>query len=174
MLSRYARRYPLEATVVDRFRELLAQGAAAFYRDHPRAHFTASALVFDPTVSSIVLTHHRKLNIWIQLGGHADGEADLAGAARREALEESGLTDLRPALDEIVDLDIHPIPAHRDEPEHEHYDVRFAFIAPGARDLTVSDESHDLAWVPVGGIGDFSLEESLHRAVRKAVGLLRA
>ena len=172
-LARYAERHPEDAATVGRFGQLLEGGRRAFVREHPRGHFTASALVFDPELGSIVLTHHRKLDIWIQLGGHADGEADLATAARREAEEESGLHDLRLASPEIVDIDIHPIPAHGTEPAHEHYDVRFAFVAAGGRDLFVSDESHDLAWVAVGRIGEYSEEVSLHRAVARALAQLR-
>ncbi len=172
-LTRYVERHPEDAATVGRFRELLDEGRRAFVREHHGGHFTASALVFAPELGSIVLTHHRKLDIWIQLGGHADGEADLATAARREAEEEAGLSGLRLASPEIVDIDIHPIPAHGAEPAHEHYDVRFAFVAAGGRDLFVSDESHDLAWVAVGRIGDYSEEASLHRAVTRALAQLR-
>lgn len=173
LLDRYARRHPEDASTVGRFRRLLADGPRAFVRAHPGGHFTASALVFDPGLDAVVLTHHRKLDIWIQLGGHADGEADLATAARREAVEESGLSELRLASPEIVDIDIHPIPAHGTEPAHEHYDVRFAFIAAGGRELVVSDESHDLAWVGVKRIGEYSDEASLRRAVARALAQLR-
>lgn len=172
-LDRYAERYPQDGATVDRFRRLLEDGRRAFVREHRGGHFTASALVFDPSLSAVVLTHHRKLDIWIQLGGHADGEADLAAAARREAEEESGLSNLRLASPEIVDIDIHPIPARATEPAHEHYDVRFAFIAAGERDLVVSDESHDLAWVRTDRIRDYSDEASLHRAVARALAQLR-
>lgn len=172
MLDGYERRHPDEPGTVARFRELLAVGQPAFVRDHPGGHFTASALVFDPSGSLVVLTHHRKLDIWIQLGGHADGDADLAAVARREAEEESGLDRLRLALPRIVDLDIHPIPAYGAEAAHEHFDVRFAFFADGSRSLTVSDESHDLAWVAVNRLREYSDEESLHRAVCRALEAL--
>lgn len=172
-LDRYARRHPEDAATVERFRRLLRDGRRAFVRERAGGHFTASALVFDPALRSVVLTHHRKLDIWIQLGGHADGEADLATAARREAEEESGLSDLRLASSEIVDIDIHPIPAHGTEPAHDHYDVRFAFVAAGSQALVVSDESHDLAWVAVDRIGDYSDEASLHRGVSRALAQLR-
>ena len=171
-LARYAERHPEDVDTVRRFERLLEAGRDAFVREHPGGHFTASALVFDPARTSIVLTHHRKLDIWIQLGGHADGQADLVTAARREAEEESGLSGLELSSPEIVDIDIHPIPAHGSEPPHEHYDVRFAFIAAGGRDLVVSDESHDLAWVAVDRVAEYSDEPSLHRAVARALAQL--
>ncbi len=168
-LSRYAAAYPHESPVVRRFLKLLAEGRRAFDREHAAGHFTASALVFTPDLRRVLLTHHRKLDIWVQLGGHADGDANLPRAALREATEESGLADIRAASKGIIDIDIHPIPAYRSDPPHDHYDVRYAFIADPERPLVVSDESHDLAWVPVDRLGDFSREASLHRAVGKAL-----
>jgi 8-oxo-dGTP pyrophosphatase MutT (NUDIX family) len=117
----------------------------------------------------VLVTHHRKLDIWIQLGGHADGQADLLSAALREAKEESGIEQIDVAHDAIIDLDIHPIPPHGNEPGHDHFDVRYAFFANPASPLVVSDESHDLAWVAIEGLSDFSDEKSLHRAVARAL-----
>ena len=168
-LRRYAAEHPDEQATVGRFLELLAQGASAFHRDHLPGHFTASALVLDRDFTRVLLTHHRKLNIWIQLGGHADGDLDLPRAAQREAVEESGLADVVLAGPSIVDVDIHRIPPHGREPGHDHYDVRYAFLADPGERLVVSDESHDLAWVPVERLGEYSREVSLHRAVRKAL-----
>ena len=171
--ERYRDRHPGESETVDRFVELLEYGEPAFHRDHPGGHFTASALVLDRSARFVLLTHHRKLDIWIQLGGHADGQADLLTAALREAEEESGVTSIEPVHAEIVDIDIHPIPAHGHEPPHEHYDVRYAFFAdPGDR-LVVSDESHDLAWVHIDDLDRYSTERSLRRAVEKAVAWVR-
>ena len=123
----------------------------------------------------MLLTHHRKLDIWVQLGGHADGEADVASVARREGLEESGLGSLQ-LLDcapgeslqgpGIFDVDIHRIPARKSEPEHLHFDVRYAFQA-GGLDVRVSEESHDLAWVPIDGLDAVTREESMLRMARK-------
>jgi 8-oxo-dGTP pyrophosphatase MutT (NUDIX family)/predicted N-acetyltransferase YhbS len=172
-LERYRTRHPDEHQTVDRFLGLLGDGEDAFHRHHERGHFTASALVFDPRLTRVLLTHHRKLDIWIQLGGHPDGEADLRTAAEREAIEESGLQRIDPAWEEIVDIDIHPIPRHGGEAAHEHYDVRYAFVAPANQPLVVSDESHDLAWVRIEQLREFSRERSLHRAVSKAVSVLK-
>ncbi|MFW6288591.1 MAG: NUDIX hydrolase, partial [Spirochaetota bacterium] len=168
----YRARHPEDAHTADRFLTLLSHGEPAFHRDHMPGHFTASALVLDRELTRILLTHHRKLDIWIQLGGHADGQADLQSAALREAEEESGIEKIDVAHQAIVDLDIHPIPPHGNEPEHDHFDVRYAFYADPAAPLIVSDESHDLAWVTIERLTDFSDEESLHRAVARALRTL--
>lgn len=166
----YGTRYPEDAHTVDRFLTLLSHGEPAFHRDHMPGHFTASALVLDRELTRVLLTHHRKLDIWIQLGGHADGQADLQSAALREAEEESGIERIDVAYPAIVDLDIHPIPPHGSESGHDHFDVRYAFYADPAAPLIVSDESHDLAWVAIDRLSDFSDEYSLHRAVARALG----
>jgi len=135
----------------------------ATYRDCFPAHLTASALIADSTRSRVLLCHHRKLDKWLQLGGHADGSWDLAAAALREAGEESGLTDLKATTETPVDLDIHLIPARKDEPEHWHYDVRYVFIAPHPEKIQVSPESLSLKWVGPNEAYALAREPALHR-----------
>jgi hypothetical protein len=84
--------------------------------------------------------------------------------------EESGLTEVRVLGEGIFDLDIHPIPARGDEPEHMHYDVRYLCQATGNEEFVVSDESHDLAWVKMGEVVKLANEESMLRMVRKCAG----
>jgi len=130
-------------------------------------HLTASAWVVDPARTRVLLTHHRKLDLWVQLGGHADGEADLLAAALREVREESGLTRVRAVSAEIFDVDRHRIPARKTEPEHWHFDVRFLIEADPAESVIVSDESHDVAWVTLTEATRLNPEESIGRMVRK-------
>ncbi|MBI2513820.1 MAG: NUDIX hydrolase [Opitutae bacterium] len=130
-------------------------------------HLTASAWVVDPARSRVLLTHHRKLDLWIQLGGHADGEADLLAAALREVQEESGLTRVRAVAAEIFDVDRHRIPARKTEPEHWHFDVRFLIEADPTEPVVVSDESHDVAWVSLADAVRLNSEEAIVRMVRK-------
>lgn len=109
-------------------------------------HLTASALLVDRARGAALLTHHKKLGRWLQLGGHCDGDANLAGVALRECVEESGIAELSIAP-EPIDLDVHAIPARPGEPEHLHLDTRFVVFAPPHARTTASDESHELRWV---------------------------
>jgi 8-oxo-dGTP pyrophosphatase MutT (NUDIX family) len=133
-------------------------------------HLTASAWILDAGRTRALLTHHRKLDRWLQLGGHVDGEADLATAALREAREESGLTSLRLVSPEVLDVDRHRIPARAAEPEHWHFDVRFLFEADATEPLIASDESHDVAWVVLAEMSRLNPSESLARMMRKTGG----
>lgn len=165
LIDQYAGIHPEEANTIDRFREFVVANERCFERDLWAGHITGSAWVVDPELSDVLLTHHRKLDMWVQLGGHSDGESDTADVAFKEATEESGLEVM--FVDRaIFDLDIHEIPARKSDPAHYHYDVRFAFVATDRR-YVVSDESHDLAWVPVTDLPQFSQEESLLRMRRK-------
>jgi len=136
-------------------------------------HLTGSAWIVDATRTKTLLTHHRKLGKWLQLGGHADGDADLAAVALREAQEESGLTRLKLSTPAIFDVDRHRIPARGAEPEHWHFDLRFMIEADPAEPLIVSNESKALAWVEIAQVAKLNPEESMARMVRKTVALQR-
>lgn len=170
-LGRYLERYPEEASVVDRMIDFVRREPGCFERSTVEGHITGSAWIMAPTGTSVLLTHHRKLDRWLQLGGHADGDPDVLAVALREAREESGLDALVVVSDEIFDVDIHVIPARPNEPEHFHYDVRFVLQAAHT-DHVVSDESHDLAWVDVHSITDYTTEGSMLRMARKHVHIL--
>jgi 8-oxo-dGTP pyrophosphatase MutT (NUDIX family) len=130
-------------------------------------HLTGSAWVVSPDRSLTLLTLHRKLGKWLQLGGHADGDPDLLSVALREAREESGLEGLRPLSEGIFDVDRHWIPARGAEPGHWHHDLRFLLEADPGRPLTVTRESRELAWVEVARVAALNPEESMSRMVRK-------
>jgi len=132
-------------------------------------HLTGSAWIVDRERKRTLLTHHRKLNKWLQLGGHADGELDLLAVALREAREESGLTRLRVVETAIFDVDRHLIPARKTEPDHWHYDIRFMLEAEPEEPFVVSDESHDLAWIEIARMAEYNAEESMLRMARKTL-----
>jgi len=130
-------------------------------------HLTGSAWIVDKDLTHTLLTHHRKLNLWVQLGGHVEDDADMLSASWREAREESGLQDLQLLTPHIFDIDIHTIPARKDEPEHFHYDIRYIFQADRHAELIVSRESRELAWVALNEIQSLTTEESVLRMARK-------
>ena len=132
-------------------------------------HLTGSAWVVSADRTRTLLTHHHKLDKWLQLGGHADGDGDLLAVALREAREESGLTRLRAVAVEPFDVDRHLIPARGAEPAHYHHDLRFMIEADPAEPLVISNESKDLAWVEVARVTSLNSEESMARMVRKTV-----
>lgn len=126
-------------------------------------HLTASALVVDPERGLVLLTLHRKLQRWLQMGGHCEpGDATLAAAALREATEESGIAGLTLLAGGPVTLDRHPIPA----PCHWHLDVQYAALAPSGSTERISDESLDLRWFTydeVAGVADSSVVRLVER-----------
>ena len=153
------------------------QDTLRFVRAHPDCllrtcvpgHLTGSAWIVSPARDRVLLTHHRKLDKWLQLGGHADGDPDLAAVALREAREESGLSGLRLVSPTVFDLDVHLIPARRTDPAHLHYDLRFLIEADPAEPLAISEESTDLAWVERDRVTALNPEESMARMVRKTL-----
>jgi len=166
-LQDYCLRHPDEAAVVDQFRSLITNQPECFERGNfEPGHVTGSAWLVDGSGEHVLLTHHRKLDAWLQLGGHSDGDPDTAAVAGREAEEESGLAVELISRD-ILDIDVHEIPARKSDPAHFHFDVRFAFVSRSGRDYVVSDESHDLAWVPVERLRQFTAETSILRMAKK-------
>jgi len=163
----YAESYPAHVLLAEAFIQFARLGLAAFERSHPSGHFTGSAWLVSADGERVLLTHHRKLGRWLQLGGHADGDVDLARVALREAGEESGLSDLV-VEQPIFDLDRHRIPARGEEPEHWHYDVRHVVRAIGSEVFAASEESLALAWKSIRDIAvDVSADASLQRMARK-------
>jgi 8-oxo-dGTP pyrophosphatase MutT (NUDIX family) len=161
-----------EREMRDRFVAFLeAHGAAAFDRALPAGHVTASAWIVDPERTHAVLLHHRKLDRWLQLGGHVDGDPDVRRAALREAREESGLRTLRLVTDHIYDVDVHRIPARGTEPAHDHYDLRFALEADPREPLRGNAESHDVRWIALEALDGYAIDDSVRRLAAKTAAL---
>ena len=173
-LQQYAHSFPAESDKVQRFTAFAQNGDNWFDRSRLDGHFTASAWVVSADGKRALLTHHRKLQKWVQLGGHADGNPELAVEALREAQEESGLSGLVLESDVVLDIDDHQIGPRGDEPGHTHWDVRFMVRATGSEDFVQNEESLELAWVEMTEIVANPLyEESVARIARKWLHLFQ-
>lgn len=177
-LSAYRGIFPAEAATVERFEELAADWPTCLDRTWLPGHLTASAWVCDPSGGRVILTLHRKLGAWLQLGGHCDGQSAVPEAAVREAYEEAGVSMLIPARGpyergsevsrvprewRIFDLDVHPIPEVPDMPAHLHFDVRFAYWAPDEFDPVASDESDEVSWFDLAELDQLGVDGSILR-----------
>jgi 8-oxo-dGTP pyrophosphatase MutT (NUDIX family) len=148
----------------------LLEAPDAFSRAHfAPGHFTASCYVVDDR-GRLLLHHHRRLDRWLQMGGHVEGDESPDLTALREGEEESGLRDLALLGDGIFDLDIHGIPAAKGEPDHDHYDVRY-LARTATPDAIALDraESNDLAWVTLDRAAELMPGSESHRVLRKII-----
>ncbi len=159
---------PEHAALADQFLQFLASSpSSVFLRSHLVGHFTGSAFVVSADGQRTLLLHHAKLNRWLQPGGHADGDTDLAAVALREATEETGLLGLI-ADSEIFDLDLHGIPARGAEPAHDHWDVRFVVRAGEGETVRINAESRAARWWPIVDlIDDALIDPSIRRMARR-------
>ncbi len=135
-------------------------------------HVTASALVVHPETRRILLRWHVRQQAWLQVGGHGDpGESDPVQIARREALEETGLTDLIPWPDAaLVHVVIVPVPAKGDSAAHEHADLRFVLATATPDAARPERPDAPLRWLTVtgamAGTTEANLRESIDRVSR--------
>lgn len=138
-------------------------------------HVVGSAFILHPPTGRLLLHFHRRLGRWLQMGGHDDGERDAYLTALREGREESGLLDLVPLGDGILDVDVHPIPAGKGEPDHRHFDVRYAFATARPEAIARDDaESAVLEWVSLDEAVRRVGETGTSRAIAKLRERLRA
>ena len=141
----------------------------AHLRSQLEGHLTGSGFVLDAARAHVLLLHHRRLDRWLQPGGHGEGEREPRLIALREIEEETGLgaTDLTPFPDaRLLDVDVHGIPAREGEPAHLHLDLRYGFVARAGAEPRLSQESRALRWVPLGAL-PADADPSLRRAVAK-------
>ena len=136
-----------------------------FDRSNLKGHITAGAFVCD-NKGNILLNHHKKSGMWFQFGGHSDGEENSLNVAKREIMEEAGITEFELGVDSIYDVAVIKIPENikKKEPEHWHYDINFLFIVNN-HECEISNESIDIKWV--------TIEEALNLVDEKDYGMIR-
>jgi 8-oxo-dGTP pyrophosphatase MutT (NUDIX family) len=166
-----------EARDRDRILEFVSRHERPFDRGIREGHLTGSAITVSADGSRVLLLHHRKLERWLQPGGHGDpGETTGEEVALREASEESGIPALalHPTAPRPLDVDVHEIPARGDEPAHQHLDLRYLVTAPlGAGVAPNLAELHEIRWVAWHETDALHPDHGLRRALAKARAILR-
>ena len=156
-----------EVIFTEKITKFVQQNPDCFERSLLIGHVTGSAWIVDKSRQFTLLTHHRKLDKWFQTGGHCDGDSDVLNVAMKEAMEETGLSDIQAISSNIFDVDIHEIPERKGVPTHLHYDVRFLLEADMNEPLIISSESSDLAWIELSKVSQLNDSQSIMRMVQK-------
>lgn len=169
LLSDYAPIDPNETSFRERMLDLRKRPRSLERSHFDPGHFTVSAFVLSPERESVLLIFHKKLSRWLQPGGHVEPtDASPCDTARREVLEEVGIAAMSLALprEDVFDIDIHSIPPRPSEPAHEHFDLRFLFVAK-SREFARTTEVADVKWVDLPELSTMTDDESVLRAIRK-------
>ena len=162
---------PEQSEALQAMRLLLAQRPSPLDRRERPGHFTASALVVNAKRDRVLLLHHAKLRIWVQPGGHADGNANLKAVALSEATEETGIAGMR-IWDSAIDLDVHRVyPPNEDS--HLHYDVRFLALAPASAVVEANHESTAQRWAAREELASLGVDPGLRRLAETGLALAR-
>lgn len=128
---------------------------SCFERSLLPGHIVGSAIVVDESRKKVLLMNHKKLNMWIQFGGHSDGNPNTLEVAKRELEEESGIKDYNLLTEDIFDIDVHKIPERGEEPEHLHYDIRFIMeVAKDIKFQKQESEVNDIKWFSIDELSD--------------------
>jgi 8-oxo-dGTP pyrophosphatase MutT (NUDIX family) len=160
-----------QAGVLARMTTFLDAHPDALLRSCVEGHLTGSALIVDHAARHVLVLFHRKAQRWLQPGGHADGDANLAGVAHREASEETGIVGLRVALP-AIDADIHQV-AFPGEVPHLHLDLRFLVVAPEAAEIVGNDESEALRWVTLDQLHDLDVDPGTLRMATRGLEMAK-
>lgn len=157
LLQRYLALFPAEKERLSRLQRQLAAGSDPAQRTNYQGHLTGSAIILSPERQQVLLIHHKLFQTWQQPGGHYEADGSLRRTAEREAVEETGvrLGCLLPVRitdpDVPLDIDVHPVPARpeKSEPDHWHYDVRYAFVAADISLKHQAEEVNAARWFSV-------------------------
>lgn len=145
-----------------------------FSRQDDVGHVTCSAFILSDDLKNVLLIHHAKYDMWLSPGGHGDTGETIFQAASREVDEETGVKGMTALIPQIFDIDIHRIPysAKKDEAEHWHFDVRYAFKAPAKVSIELNEvECKGYQWKPLNDLLTID-NVSLKRQAEKATALI--
>ena len=156
----------------NRILELIDQHEDIAVRTCRPGHLTGSAFVVDPSREACLMLFHTKLQRWLQPGGHADGDTNLAHVALREAEEETGIDGLR-VVTPAIDIDIHEVDPPKED-AHLHLDVRYLVIAPDGADFAANHESQGMRWVTEAELVDVDVDDGLRRMAKAGFAAMRA
>ncbi len=151
----------------ERARRRILDALATLPRPFDRAadpmHVTASAIVVGPR--GVLLHRHRRLHRWLQPGGHLDPAETPEVAARREAVEETGVAvDHPPVGPVLVHVDVHDA-----ADGHVHLDIRYLMAGPDVPPAPPPGESQEVAWFAwedAEEVADLALAGALRTARR--------
>ena len=129
-----------------------------FSRENQTAHFSASAWLLNKEHTKVLMIYHNIYHAWSWTGGHADGEQNLLAVAIREAMEETGVANIRPIKEEIFSIEILTVDGHMKKgsyvPSHLHLNVTYLLETNEQEVLRVKpDENSGVKW--------FTLEDAL-------------
>ncbi|MDH5301384.1 MAG: NUDIX hydrolase [Gammaproteobacteria bacterium] len=172
-LRHYRTSFMEEAAMVDRTWQFVLQHENCFDRQLAHAHVTGSAWIINPSHTHALMLHHKKLNRWLQPGGHADGDPDILQVVLKETSEETGiaLENITLVSDNIFDVDIHTVHQSVHDNRHEHHDIRFLLMIDDRLPIPGNSESNQVAWVPLAHVSRYNNARSLYRLVNKTRAL---
>ena len=160
-----------EKECVEKTKEFLKTNDNCFSRTNLKGHVTAGALVMDKD-GNVLLNHHKALDKWLLFGGHSDGESNSLNVAKREVMEESGITEFDDLGGRILDIDAHIIPENpaKKEPAHYHFDIRFLFIVRN-KEFKLSNESKEAKWMSISQAKQVMNDPDKIRVLEKAYNI---
>tara|TARA_R110000868_G_scaffold112681_4_gene303233 strand:- start:557 stop:1105 length:549 start_codon:yes stop_codon:yes gene_type:complete len=162
--------YPKNDSHKQKILEFLAINKDFWTKSNTLGQITASCWVLNKDRTKALMTHHKKLNRWLQIGGHLEPEdGSIVDSCIRELKEESGLTQFKLLQEEIFDLDVHDIPeSKKGVPAHIHYDIRMFFEANENEIIQFDkEESNKIVWMNLTEIEKLN-DESILRMIRKS------
>jgi len=175
-LNHYKTPFIQEAAMVGRTCQFVMQHKNCFDRHLAVGHVSGSAWVVNPARTHTLLMHHRKLNFWLQPGGHADGDSDILRVILKEASEETGIDmqHIKLLSDQIFDVDVHTVHESVHDPRHEHFDIRFLVEIDDQLPIPGNNESLEIGWIDLKDVSRFNNALSFHRLVAKTRKLTKS